>query len=154
MRPEDFDMDSDFFANLPIDVKYEIIGDLRIKSRQANYRRVEAMKNAPTALDFSKAQILGLSHRNVLTQKLLTVTDSLSRVQPLLPTRIAGERNREYVLIKNDAKEGAGYILGIRDDGQRSSSPVKIDGTTTEESDQEGKSTTDEEFEQVAIPKT
>ena len=155
MRPEDFDMDSEFFSNLPIEVKYEIIGDLRIKSRQANFKRVEAMRNAPTPLDFSKAQILGLSNRNVLTQKLLSVTDSLSRIQPLSGQtgRIAGERNKEYVLIKNDASTGAGYILGVRDTGGGTrASPVKIDATTTEESDAD-KTTTDEEFEQVDIPK-
>lgn len=155
MRPEDFDMDSEFFSNLPIEVKYEIIGDLRIKSRQANFKRVEAMRNAPTALDFSKAQILGVANRNVLTQKLLSVTDSLSRIQPMAGSmgRIAGERNKEYVLIKNDASAGAGYILGVRDKASGTkASPVKIDTTTTEESDMD-KTTTDEEFEQVAIPK-
>lgn len=152
MRPEDFDMDSEFFANLPVEVKYEIIGDLRIKSRQVNMKRVEAMKNAPTALDFSKAQILNLSHRNDLTQKLLHVTDSLSRTMATVPVRIAGERNKEYVLIKNETGAGAGYILGIKDEGRTQSSPVKIDATTTEESDTD-KTTTDEEFEPVEIPK-
>lgn len=151
MRPEDFDMDSDFFHGLPTEAKYEIIGDLRIKSRQANHRKVEAMRAAPTPLDFSKAQILGLSHRNDLTQKLLTITDSLSRVKSVTPNRIAGERNKEYVLVKNTASEGAGYILGIREEGHTAAKPVKIENTTSEESDAD-KTTTDEEFEQVAIP--
>lgn len=152
MHPEDFDMDSEFFANLPVEAKYEIIGDLRIKSRQSNFKRVEAMRNAPTPLDFSRAQIMGLAHRNDLTQKLLTMTDSLSRVMPMSgPVRIAGERNKEYVLIKNDTSEGTGYILGVRGGGETASTPVKIEGSTTEESDLD-KASTDEEFEQVAIP--
>jgi DNA excision repair protein ERCC-5 len=159
MKPdeaEDFDMNSEFFKNLPVETKYEIIGDLRIKSRQSNFKRVEAMKNAPTALDFSRAQIMHLSNRNVLTQKLLTMTDSLSRVMPSggPATRIAGERNKEYVLIKNDntAEGGTGYILGVRGGGETASTPVKIDGTTTEESDTDKATTTDEEFEKVEIP--
>lgn len=152
MRPEDFDMDSEFFQNLPVEAKYEIIGDLRIKSRQRNSKRVEAMKNAPTPLDFSRAQIMGLAHRNELTQKLLTMTDSLSRVMPMSgPVRIAGERNKEYVLIKNDTSKGTGYILGVRGGGETASTPVKIEGSTTEDSDLD-KTSTDEEFEQVQIP--
>lgn len=155
MRPEDFDTESDFFSNLPTEVKYEIIGDLRIKSRQANYRRVQEMKNAPTPLDFSKAQIFNLSNRNTLTQKLLRVTDSLSQSKLEIPVRIAGERNKEYVLMKNDKTTGTGWILGIRDQdgsGTTASKPVKIDTTTTDESDNDNKSTTDEEFEPVHIP--
>jgi hypothetical protein len=147
MRPEDFDIDSEFFANLPTEVKYEIVGDLRIKSRQANHKRVEAMRAAPTALDFSRAQIKNLMERNDLTQKLLTVTDAIAQANLTIPIRIASERNKEYVLIKNDVAQGGGWVLGVRDQPQETG-PVKIDVT---ESEGEESSDTDE-FEEVGVP--
>jgi DNA excision repair protein ERCC-5 len=147
MRPEDFDIDSEFFANLPTEIKYEIVGDLRIKSRQANYKRVEAMRAQPTALDFSKAQIKNLMERNGLTQKLLTVTDTIGKANLTIPVRIASERNKEYVLIKNDVSQGGGWVLGVRDP-PKESSPLKIDATESE-----GESTSEsDEFEEVGVP--
>lgn len=152
MRPEDFDIDSDFFSNLPTEVKYEIIGDLRIKSRQVNRKRVEQMRSAPTALDFSRAQIKNLMQRNDLTQKLLTVTDAIAKANLTIPVRIASERNKEYVLVKNDAELGGGWVLGIRD-GLSPNKPVKVDDTT-EESDNATNTDEGEDFEEVALPET
>lgn len=96
MKPEDLDVDAEWFNGLSTEVKYEIIGDLRIKSRQANHRRVEAMRASATALDFSKAQIKHLMQRNDLTQKLLTVSDDISKANISIPVRIASERNLAF----------------------------------------------------------
>lgn len=159
LRPEDLDVDAEWFHGLSTEVQYEILGDLRLKSRQANFRRVEQMRQAATALDFSRAQIKHLMQRNDLTQKLLSVTDDISRAHIKIPIRIAAERNKHYVLVKNDAKDGSGgWVLGVRDPVKTSNSPkkkqkaVKIDVSDT--SDTESiKSLTDEgDFEEVAVP--
>lgn len=114
--PTDIDVESPEFRALPTEVQYEIIGDLRVRSRAPSHMRLVAMlKNAPTALDFSKAQIKQLSKRNALTQQLLTVTDSVGKAHLTIPVRVASERNREYLLVKKSEGEGGGWALGIRD---------------------------------------
>ncbi|KAJ3555732.1 hypothetical protein NM688_g2413 [Phlebia brevispora] len=42
-----------------------------------------------------------------------------------IPIRIASERNKQYLLIKNEGEEG-GWILGVRDEGSRAK-PIEID---------------------------
>lgn len=149
MRPEDFDIDSAFFGNLPIEVKYEIIGDLRVKSRQGNRKRVEQMRERGSALDFSKAQIQNLMQRNTLTQKLFTVTDALGGTEEVAPTRVAGERNREYVLVKQDASLGGGWVLGVKNPLLGNQETVIIDDSDSEEVSDAG--TASDEFEEVVV---
>ncbi len=127
MKPEDFDVNSPEFRTLPTDVQYEIIGDLRIRSRQQSHRRLASMlRAAPTPLDFSKAQIANLSKRNTLTQQLLTVTDTIGSSGLQIPVRVASERNREYVLVRNTEAEGGGWVLGVRDQGSKDK-PIVIE---------------------------
>lgn len=149
MKPEDFDIDSPFFSDLPVEVKYEIIGDLRIKSRQVNHSRVEYMKkSSATALDFSKAQIQNLLQRNTLTQKLFEVTDALGQGEEEgKKERVAGERNREYVLVKQDVKLGGGWVLGVRNPLVGSTEVIVIDSSEDDEEE-----SSEDEFEQVEIP--
>ena len=126
MRPEDFDVSSPAFRELPTEVQYEIVGDLRLKSRQTSYKRLQNMlKKARTPLDFSKEQIRNLQQRNALTQQLLVTTDTIGQAHVSIPVRIASERNREYVLVKNMDGDG-GWILGIRDDGSKEN-PIQVD---------------------------
>lgn len=126
MAPSDFDLTSEAFRSLPTEVQYEIIGDLRLRSRQTSFKRLQNMlKNSETPLDFSKEQIKGLKERNRLTQQLLTTTDSMGKAHVEIPIRIAGERNREYVLVKNEG-DGKGWILGMRDVGTRDQ-PIVVD---------------------------
>jgi DNA excision repair protein ERCC-5 len=127
MKPEDFDVNSPEFRALPTDVQYEIIGDLRIRSRQQSHRRLASMlRAAPTPLDFSKAQIANLSKRNTLTQQLLTVTDTIGSSNLQIPVRVASERNREYVLVRNTEADGGGWVLGVRDQGSKEK-PIEIE---------------------------
>lgn len=120
MKPEDFDLNSPEFRQLPTDAQYEIIGDLRARSRQQSHRRLASMlRKAPTPLDFSKAQIASLSQRNNLTQQLLTVTDTIGNSGLQIPVRVASERNREYVLVRNSEAQGGGWVLGVRDQGTK-----------------------------------
>ncbi|KAH9903065.1 hypothetical protein C8Q73DRAFT_672835 [Cubamyces lactineus] len=148
MRPEDFDVTSPAFRELPTEVQYEIIGDLRLKSRQTSYKRLQSMlRKAKTPLDFSKEQIKNLKQRNALTQQLLVTTDSIGKAHITIPVRIASERNKQYVLVKNEGEDG-GWVLGIRDEGT-AAKPIEIDPTPVparEDSDDD-----DEEMEEVPI---
>lgn len=150
MRPEDFDVTAPAFRELPTEVQYEIVGDLRLKSRQTSYTRLQNMlKKSRTPLDFSKEQIRNLKQRNALTQQLLITTDTIGQAHVSIPVRIASERNREYVLIKKMDGEG-GWILGIRDDGSKEN-PIQIDQNPS--TFPEGKNgDSDSDMEEVAIP--
>lgn len=148
MRPEDFDVSSPAFRELPTEVQYEIVGDLRLKSRQTSYKRLQNMlRKAETPLDFSREQIKNLKQRNALTQQLLTTTDSIGKAHITIPVRIASERNREYVLVKNEGADG-GWVLGIRDDGTRSK-PIEID---QDKPTLQSYSDDDMEMEEISIP--
>ncbi|KAG8991511.1 DNA repair protein rad2 [Tulasnella sp. JGI-2019a] len=137
MRPEDFDVNSEAFRELPTEVQYEIIGDLRLKSRQTSHKRLQTMlRTADTPLDFSKAQIQNLKQRNNLTQTLLVTTGMVGKANLTIPVRVASERNREYCLIRNDGVTG-GWVLGIRDEGTQSK-PIEIDAKS--DSDKGGSS--------------
>ncbi|KAE9391383.1 PIN domain-like protein [Gymnopus androsaceus JB14] len=156
MRPEDFDVTSPAFKELPTEVQYEIIGDLRLKSRQTSYTRLQQMlKSAPTPLDFSKQQIKNLKQRNSLTQQLLSTTDDIGKAHISIPVRIASERNKEYMLIRNEGATG-GWILGIRDGTKQK--PILIDHEQDEpQNDGENQtgqvdSEEDDEMEEVNIP--
>lgn len=147
MRPEDFDVASPAFRELPTEVQYEIVGDLRLKSRQTSYKRLQNMlRKATTPLDFSREQIKNLKQRNALTQQLLMTTDSIGKAHITIPVRIASERNREYLLIKNEGADG-GWILGIRDEGTREK-PIEIDQETH---GNDGDSESDMEMEEVSM---
>ncbi|KAF5391685.1 hypothetical protein D9757_002398 [Collybiopsis confluens] len=155
MRPEDFDVTSAAFRELPTEVQYEIVGDLRLKSRQTSYTRLQQMlKSAPTPLDFSKQQIKNLKQRNLLTQQLLTTTDTIGKAHIEIPVRIASERNREYMLIRNEGPVG-GWILGVRDEGTQQK-PILIDHEQEETQNDNpevlGGDSDDEEMEEVDIP--
>ncbi|KAK2463436.1 hypothetical protein APHAL10511_004522 [Amanita phalloides] len=144
MRPENFDVTSPEFRQLPTEVQYEIVGDLRLKSRQTSHARLEKMlRKSRTPMDFSKAQIQNLQQRNVLTQQLLVTTDSIGKAHISIPVRIASERNKEYVLVKNES-EAKGWILGIRDHGTREK-PITIDQA-------DGGASSDEDMEEVEAP--
>ncbi|KAL1724476.1 hypothetical protein EV715DRAFT_268993 [Schizophyllum commune] len=128
MRPEDLDVTSPAFRELPTEVQYEIVGDLRLKSRQTSYVRLQNMLQASkTPLDFSKQQIANLQRRNALTQQLLVTTDTIGSAHISIPVRVASERNKQYVLVKNSSAEG-GWVLGIRDTtGNSVEKPIEID---------------------------
>ena len=151
MRPEDFDINSPAFRELPTEIQYEIVGDLRLKSRQTSHARLQKMlKSATTPLDFSKHQIKNLKQRNALTQQLLMTTDTIGSAHLAIPVRIASERNREYVLVKNEGEFG-GWILGIKDTGTREK-PIVIDHDETKpDKDENEDEDSDADMEEVAM---
>ncbi|KAF9451879.1 PIN domain-like protein [Macrolepiota fuliginosa MF-IS2] len=153
MRPEDFDVTSPEFRELPTEVQYEIIGDLRLKSRQTSHARLlKMLRMAPTPMDFSKQQIVNLKQRNSLTQQLLITTDSIGTSHLSIPVRIANERNREYVLTKNEGADG-GWVLAIQDKaGTAPEKPILID--VEEEKVEEDEEDEDADMEEVDTTNT
>lgn len=66
-------------------------------------------------MDFSKLQIKNLLRRNEITQKMLDVSNNANKSNNnSTPMRIASERNREYVLVKNDNSNG--YTMVVNKD--------------------------------------
>lgn len=127
IAPEDLDTTSELFRSLPPELQYELVGDLRAQSRMTSYKRLQSMlATAPTPIDFSRAQIAGLKTRNDLTQKVLTVTDEIGNANIKVPIRVAGERNKEYVLVRNPGAEG-GFVLGVRDSGTTRDKAIDVD---------------------------
>ncbi|ORY21108.1 hypothetical protein BCR39DRAFT_554229 [Naematelia encephala] len=150
MHPEDIDVESAEFRALPTEVQYEIIGDLRIRSRAQSHKRLSDMlRAAPTPLDFSKAQIRHLSQRNALTQQLLTVTDMVGKAHLTIPVRIAAERNREYVLVKRGEDAGGGWALGIREGTKQKPIEVEPDAKSDEDESEKETETEDESDDDI-----
>ncbi|WFC95981.1 DNA repair protein rad2 [Malassezia brasiliensis] len=127
LAPDDLDTNSELFRSLPPELQYELVGDLRAQSRTTSYQRLQDMlAAAPTPIDFSRAQIAGLRTRNDLTQKVLTITDEIGSANIQVPVRVAGARNREYVLVHLDEGDG-GWALGTRDAGTSQDKAIDVD---------------------------
>lgn len=120
------DVDSSFFNSLPLEAQYELIQDMRLRSRSTQMDRIENMlAQTKTAKDFSLLQLRGLSRRNELTQKQAELVGGKTIMiknrsrgkgegSAYVPRRIAGERDREYVLIKND-DTGIGWSFKLKE---------------------------------------
>lgn len=125
------------FKLLPRETQYDIINDLRLRSRAPNYHRLQGMLSASrTPLDFSKAQIKNLQHRNQLSQQMWTMAGIDTKAFTISASggRVAGERGKEYVLMKNEGAEG-GWVLGVREDEGTSVKPIEVDADEVEEMD-------------------
>lgn len=90
------------FAELPMATQYMILSHLRLRSRlRLGYTKDQLEQLFPHSKDFSKFQIQQVQKRNYYTQKLMNVSgmddDSGNRSR-----RIAGDKDREYVLVKNE----------------------------------------------------
>ncbi|KAL2216667.1 DNA excision repair protein Rad2 [Thermoascus aurantiacus ATCC 26904] len=122
------DFDSPFFQSLPATDRYNILNAARIRSRlRMGYSKEQLDSMFPDRMAFSKFQIERVKERNDLTQRLMNINgmngDVLNSSQ-----RIAGERGREYILVKDSEVEG-GWALGVvgnKNEGQRDR-PIDID---------------------------
>ncbi|KAG0083474.1 DNA repair protein rad2 [Podila epicladia] len=158
-------IDSEVFQALPSEVQYEILSDIRLRSRVTSYERVQEMvRKSETAMDFSKLQVEGVIRRNNVTHKLLNVNQAISKIEEATvarPGRIASQRNRQYILVKN---EDGGWALGGKKStvGTTKEQPVRLDSDdespkaeeedTVKVEDSDGwESEDDEEFEEVKI---
>jgi hypothetical protein len=127
IQVEDFDVTSSEFQSLPQEVKYEIINDLRLRSRGSNHHRLQSMLTASkTPLDFSKAQIKNLKTRNELTQQMWGLAGVDTGARSKVQVRLANERGKEYV------------VLGVRDEGT-AEKPIYLEEMDEEGEKKEGK---------------
>lgn len=151
------DFDGEFFKSLPAADRYNILNAARVRSRLRmglSKEQLEVM--FPNRMDFSRFQIERVQERNRLTQRLMFEMNMVSDLT-VGGGRIAGEKNREYILVKNEGVEG-GYALGVltqeKDIGERHK-PIDVDAlqlrfaAKDEEDDEEYED--DEEFEDVPI---
>ncbi|KEP53629.1 flap structure-specific endonuclease [Rhizoctonia solani 123E] len=147
LRPDDPE-----FHELPADAQYEILGELRLKSRTTSHKRLQKMlKQSSSPMDFSMAQIKNLGQRNRLTQEVLSTLNMVGTGGGVVvPVKIANEKNREYVLVRNEQGD-RGFTLGIRQEGNTAEKPIVV-----EEEDGEGDdsfdSKTGDVWEDVVVP--
>ncbi|KAH5280231.1 hypothetical protein HBI72_017270 [Parastagonospora nodorum] len=146
------DFEGHFFQSLPAADRYNILNAARLRSRlRMGYSKEQLDTMFPDRMAFSKFQIERVRERNELTQRLMNLNgmnDDMVGVGGA--NRVAGERGREYVLVKNDGVEG-GWALGVvtnRDEG-KAHKPIDVDLPPPAEEDEDWEE--DEDFEDVPI---
>jgi DNA excision repair protein ERCC-5 len=142
------DFDGEFFRSLPPADRYNILNAARIRSRLRMGLSKDQLEDMfPDRMAFSRFQIERVKERNHLTQRLMfemgmTGTDLTVGGGG----RIAGEKNREYILVKNEGVEG-GWALGVvskeKDVGEEHK-PIDVDALDFQ---YQAKDTVDEEWE-------
>ena len=126
------DFNSPFFLSLPASDRYNILNAARLRSRlRMGYSKEQLDTMFPDRMAFSKFQVERVKERNELTQRLMNINgmngeDAMFGVNG--QGRVAGEKGREYVLVKNDGVEG-GWALGVvsnKGEGERNK-PIDVD---------------------------
>lgn len=153
------DFDGEFFKSLPAADRYNILNAARVRSRLRMGLSKEQLDTMfPNRMEFSRFQIERVQERNRLTQRLMFEMNMAGTDLTVSGGgRIAGERNREYILVKNDSLEG-GYALGVltqeKDIGERHK-PIDVDALqlrfATKDDGDDDVWEDDEEFEDVPI---
>lgn len=145
------DFESPFFLSLPAGDRYNILNAARLRSRlRMGYSKEQLDGMFPDRMAFSKFQIERVKERNELTQRLMHINgmaeDFLNQ-----GGRIAGEKGKEYILVKNDGVDG-GWALGVVSNKKGNRKDNAIDLEEEENSDEVAEdSEDDEEFEDIAI---
>ncbi|KKY25151.1 putative dna excision repair protein rad2 [Phaeomoniella chlamydospora] len=123
------DFDSPFFLSLPAADRYNILNAARLRSRlRMGYSKEQLDGMFPDRMAFSKFQIERVRERNELTQRLMHVNGMNGEDFLSQGARIAGEKGKEYVLVRNDGVEG-GWALGVvsnKNEGQKDQ-PIDVD---------------------------
>ncbi|ERS99955.1 hypothetical protein HMPREF1624_03324 [Sporothrix schenckii ATCC 58251] len=154
------DFDGDFFKSLPPPDRYNILNAARIRSRlRLGLSKEQLDTMFPDRMAFSRFQIERVRERNHLTQRLMLEVGMTGLDLTMgLNGRVAGERGREYILVKNDGAEG-GWALGVvsreKDLGEVHK-PIDVDALHfSYQGDNDGGAEADEdedmEFEDVPI---
>jgi len=148
------DFNGEFFMSLPAGDRYNILNAARLRSRlRMGLSKEQLEEMFPDRMAFSRFQIERVRERNELTQRLMNLngmnSDDLVGVGG---GRIAGERGREYVLVKNDGVEG-GWALGVvstdKSVGERNK-PIDVDALHQRVKENQ-ESESEDEFEDVPV---
>ncbi|KZM19858.1 endonuclease [Ascochyta rabiei] len=122
------DFDGIFFQSLPPADRYNILNAARLRSRlRMGYSKDQLDAMFPDRMAFSRFQIERVRERSDLTQRLMNL-NGMNDDTTFGTNRIAGDKNREYVLVKNDGVEG-GWALGVvtnKDEG-KAHKPIDVD---------------------------
>ncbi|RDW82545.1 hypothetical protein BP6252_03657 [Coleophoma cylindrospora] len=147
------DFNGEFFMSLPAGDRYNILNAARLRSRlRMGLSKEQLEEMFPDRMAFSRFQIERVRERNELTQRLMNL-NGMNDVDTLSGSgRIAGERGREYVLVKNDGVEG-GWALGVvstdKSAGERNK-PIDVDALHQEVKRDEAEESEDD-FEDVPV---
>ena len=122
------DYDSPFFQSLPASDRYNILNAARLRSRlRMGHSKEQLDSMFPDRMAFSRFQIDRVRERNELTTRLMNINDGDIQYAHAGTNRVAGEKAREYVLVKNDGVEG-GWALGvISDEGTKRETAIDLD---------------------------
>lgn len=149
------DFDGDFFKSLPPPDRYNILNAARLRSRLRMGLSKEQLDDMfPDRMAFSRFQIERVKERNHLTQRLMYEVGMLGTDLTLnVNARIAGEKDREYILVKNEGVEG-GWALGVvskeKDVGE-AHKPIDVDAIQFQYQAKEEESEEEDDFEDVPI---
>ncbi|EEB06959.1 DNA repair nuclease Rad13 [Schizosaccharomyces japonicus yFS275] len=143
------DFDSEMFKSLSDADKYNILNAARLRSRLRMGLTTEQLSEMfPNRMEFSKFQIERLKERNELTQRLMDFT-GMNKKGPL---RIASERDREYILVRNDGVEG-GWALGvISNQAEKTENKNVVLPQSSELGNSEFDVDDEDDFEDIPIP--
>ncbi|KAL8773659.1 MAG: hypothetical protein Q9209_001425 [Squamulea sp. 1 TL-2023] len=123
------DFNGPFFQSLPASDRYNILNAARLRSRlRMGYSKEQLDTMFQDRMAFSRFQVERVRERNELTQRLMNI-NGMNGEDFNSGGRVAGERGKEYVLIKNDGVEG-GWALGVvsnKSEGQRNQ-PIDVEG--------------------------
>ncbi|KAK3629612.1 DNA repair protein rad2 [Elasticomyces elasticus] len=145
------DYDSPFFTSLPASDRYNILNAARLRSRlRMGHSKEQLDSMFPDRMAFSKFQIERVTERNELTTRLMNINDGDIQYSGG-STRVAGEKAREYVLVKNDGVEG-GWALGVitNDEGTKQETAIDLEKPTSTFKDEDSEDD-DDGFEDVPI---
>ena len=149
------DFNSPFFLSLPASDRYNILNAARLRSRlRMGHSKEQLDAMFPNRMEFSKFQIDRVKERNELTQRLMNINNGEDAMFGINNGgRVAGEKGKEYVLVKNDGVEG-GWALGVvsnKGEGERSK-PIDVDGPIKDvESPDDEEAWEDDGFEDIPI---
>lgn len=147
------DFESPFFLSLPPGDRYNILNAARLRSRlRMGYSKDQLDAMFPDRMAFSKFQIERVRERSELTQRLMNLDGDDQDWDINQGGRIAGEKGKEYMLVKNDGVDG-GWALGVvsNKEGRTKESAIDLDVEEEDFDDPKRHSSEDEEFEDVAI---
>lgn len=150
------DFDGEFFVSLPAVDRYNILNAARLRSRlRMGLSKEQLDEMFPDRMAFSRFQIDRVRERNELTQRLMNLSgmNNEGGMMGVGGQRIAGERDREYVLVKNDGVEG-GWALGVvstdKSAGERNK-PIDVDELNRKPQVDESDEESEDEFEDVPV---